>query len=120
MLKITGPSLEKGLWDHQMVKLETGNLIIIGGEEYSNGNYAYPDSLRKLICINQNCTWEILSQTLDQGRYDNVAFVVTDTFCRWISSQLLVASNVWGDFISYFLIIFFLRRFLKINNSGFT
>ena len=58
--------------------VRVGNdLIIIGGKDSMDDPC---DSILKLSCNNQNCTWEIQSQKLKIARYSFVSLTVPDDF----------------------------------------
>ena len=66
LFKISGPALPKALVGHSSLS-QGNNLLIIGGQFYSNEGQYY-DSISKLSCNNGQFTWEEMNVKLKTAR----------------------------------------------------
>ena len=72
----TGPNLTTKIEKHQMIRAGY-DLIVIGGATIDK---TVSNSLFKLSCADQNCTWQTLNISLKHARSDFVAVAVPDMF----------------------------------------
>ena len=75
LFSLVGPSLPKGIYGHEMIRVGYDLLTFGGVSSGLHSNYIF-----KLSCINHICQWEVLYQKLKIPRSWSVAIAVPDDF----------------------------------------
>jgi hypothetical protein len=71
----TGPELPFRIWHSNMVEVQNGGVVLIGGSSSSVGNL---DTLYQLPHGGQDAVWTKMEQKLKRGRHKHTALLVPD------------------------------------------
>ena len=77
LLHNLGPSLPRGLAEFAMHE-HYGDIYVFGGKA---GPGDYQSAIYKLICLNINCTWSKINQSLKEATRNPIAIHVPPSLC---------------------------------------